>query len=105
MNVTEAIFDDHMKIAVIRKQEGGFAMFSKDELAKINTALSYYLQKAIEHMEEAKEDLNRLQGDSYVDKDNEEYGEWVTGDFESIKESQDEIHALKTLIDKVKGMQ
>ena len=103
--MTGTIFDDQMKIAVIEKQEGGLPMFSKDELAKINTALSYYLQKAIEQMEESKEDLNRLQGNSYVDKDNEEYGEWVTGDFESIKESQDEINAIKALIDKVKIMQ
>ena len=80
-------------------------MFSESELAKINTALSYYLQKAIENMAEAKEDLNRLQGDSYVDKDNEEYGEWVTGDFDSIQESQDEINTIKALIDKVKQMQ
>lgn len=80
-------------------------MFSKDELAKINTGLSYYLQKAIENLAEAKEDLNRLQGNSYVDKDNEEYGDWVTSDFESIKESQNEINAIKTLIEKVKLMQ
>jgi hypothetical protein len=80
-------------------------MFSKDELTKINTGLSYYLQKAIENLAEAKEDLNRLQGNSYVDKDNEEYGDWVTSDFESIKESQNEINAIKTLIEKVKLMQ